>query len=68
MRSLVVSDVHSNLEAFQSVIGDAESNGGFDEIWSLGTLSGTDPTLRPVSTCSEAIGTEESPATTILRR
>ena len=43
MRSLVVSDVHSNLEAFQSVIGDAESNGGFDEIWSLGDLVGYGP-------------------------
>ena len=43
MRSIIVSDVHSNLEAFQSVIDDADSRGGFDEIWSLGDLVGYGP-------------------------
>ena len=43
MRALIVSDVHSNLEALQSVVGDAESNGGFDEIWSLGDMVGYGP-------------------------
>lgn len=43
MRSLIVSDVHSNLEAFQSVIGDAQSRGGFDQIWQLGDLVGYGP-------------------------
>ena len=40
MRYLVVSDVHSNLEALQAVIRQAESLGGFDAIWSLGDIVG----------------------------
>ena len=43
MRALIASDIHSNLEAFQSVIDGATSNGGFDEIWSLGDLVGYGP-------------------------
>lgn len=43
MRALIVSDVHSNLEAFHAVIEDAEVRGGFDEIWSLGDLVGYGP-------------------------
>ncbi len=43
MRALIVSDVHSNLEALSSVIEDAKSQGGFDEIWSLGDLVGYGP-------------------------
>ena len=43
MRALIVSDIHSNLEALQSVIQDTERNGGFDQIWSLGDLVGYGP-------------------------
>lgn len=43
MRALIVSDVHSNLEALQSVIADAGTRGGFDRIWSLGDLVGYGP-------------------------
>ena len=43
MRALIVADIHSNLEAFQSVIQDAEPRGGFDQIWSLGDLVGYGP-------------------------
>ena len=43
MRALIVSDIHSNLEAFQGVLKDAESNGGFTQIWSLGDLVGYGP-------------------------
>ena len=43
MRALIVSDIHSNLEAFRSVIDDAESHGGFDQMWSLGDLVGYGP-------------------------
>ena len=43
MRILIVSDVHSNLEAFQSVIDHAGSNGGFHQIWELGDLVGYGP-------------------------
>ena len=43
MRALIVSDVHSNLESFSSVIEDAGSHGGFEEVWSLGDLVGYGP-------------------------
>jgi len=43
LRALIVSDVHSNLEAFQAVIDDAETRGPVDEIWSLGDLIGYGP-------------------------
>lgn len=43
MRVLIVSDIHSNLEAFESVIEDAGARGGFDQIWSLGDLVGYGP-------------------------
>ena len=43
MRALIVSDVHSNLEAFESVLRHAEGNGGFGAIWSLGDLVGYGP-------------------------
>ena len=43
LRALIVSDVHSNLEAFTSVIEDAGSHGGFGEVWSLGDLVGYGP-------------------------
>lgn len=43
MRALIVSDVHSNLEALESVVEDAKNRGGFDEIWSLGDLVGYGP-------------------------
>ena len=40
MRYLVLSDIHSNLEAFQSVMDDA---GPVDEIWCLGDVVGYGP-------------------------
>ena len=43
MKALIVSDVHSNLEAFSSVIEDARGQTGFDQIWSLGDLVGYGP-------------------------
>ena len=43
MKFLILSDIHSNLEAFESVIYDAELFGGFDQIWSLGDLIGYGP-------------------------
>ena len=43
MRVLIVADVHSNLEAFTSVIEDASRRGGFSQIWSLGDLVGYGP-------------------------
>ena len=43
LRALIVSDIHSNLEAFQSVIDHANGNGGFHQIWQLGDLVGYGP-------------------------
>ena len=43
MRVLIISDIHANLEAFQSVIDHAGTNGGFDQIWELGDLVGYGP-------------------------
>ena len=43
MRALIVSDVHSNLQAFKSVIAHADDIEGFDQIWLLGDLVGYGP-------------------------
>ena len=43
MRALIVSDIHSNLEAFQSVLDDAEARDSFEQVWSLGDLVGYGP-------------------------
>ena len=40
MRALIVSDIHANLEAFESVLTDADAQGGFDVAWFLGDLVG----------------------------
>lgn len=40
MRCLVLSDIHSNLEAFQAVLEDA---GPVDEVWCLGDVVGYGP-------------------------
>ena len=40
MRALIISDVHSNLEAFDAVLADADGRGGYDTIWFLGDLVG----------------------------
>ena len=43
MRTLIVSDVHSNFEALESVMTDARARGGFDQVWSLGDVVGYGP-------------------------
>lgn len=43
MRFAILADIHSNLEAFESVLGDADSRGGFDKIWCLGDVVGYGP-------------------------
>lgn len=40
LRNLVISDIHSNLEAFEAVLDDA---GSVDEIWCLGDVVGYGP-------------------------
>lgn len=47
LKVIIVSDVHSNLEAFESVLGDAESRGRVDKVWSLGDLVGYGPDPGP---------------------
>ena len=59
MKALIVSDIHSNLEAFQSVTEDARERGGFDEIWSLGDLVGYGP---DPSACLELLRSYEHSA------
>lgn len=43
MRYAILSDIHSNLTAFQSVIQDIDSRGGIDELWCLGDTIGYGP-------------------------
>ena len=43
MRSLILADVHSNLEALNAVLADARSQGGFEDIWCLGDTVGYGP-------------------------
>ena len=43
LRVLIVSDVHSNLEALRAVLEDAAGRGGFDEVWGLGDAVGYGP-------------------------
>ena len=52
MRVLILSDIHANLEALTSVLEDAESQGGVDEIWCLGDTVGYGP--DPVA-CLDAL-------------
>ena len=46
MRVLILSDIHSNVEALRSVIKDAEQRGGFQSVWQLGDLVGYGPDPR----------------------
>jgi len=43
MRILVVSDIHSNLEALTAVVEDAGRDGAIDELWCLGDTVGYGP-------------------------
>ncbi len=43
MRSLILADVHANIEALNAVFADARSMGGFDEVWCLGDTVGYGP-------------------------
>jgi len=61
MRCLVLSDIHSNLEAFQAVLDDA---GQVDQVWCLGDVVGYGPIPTPVSSCSDLCPRCVSPATT----
>jgi predicted phosphodiesterase len=47
VRALILSDIHSNLEALTAVLDDALGRGGFDSIWCLGDLVGYGPDPGP---------------------
>jgi len=46
MRYAIISDIHSNLAAFQAVLQDIERRGGVDRIWCLGDVVGYGPDPR----------------------
>jgi diadenosine tetraphosphatase ApaH/serine/threonine PP2A family protein phosphatase len=43
MRYAILADIHSNMAAFEAVLSDADSRGGFDKIWCLGDVVGYGP-------------------------
>jgi len=43
MRSVILADIHSNLEALQAVFDDAQSRGSVDQVWCLGDIVGYGP-------------------------
>lgn len=43
MRTLILSDIHSNIVAFDAVLRDAKARGPVDSIWSLGDMVGYGP-------------------------
>ena len=43
MRSLILADVHANIEALNAIFADAGDGGGFDEVWCLGDTVGYGP-------------------------
>jgi len=43
MRYAIIGDIHSNLGAFEAVLADIKTRGGFDEIWCLGDVVGYGP-------------------------
>lgn len=43
MRYAIISDIHSNLAAFQAVLEDINKRGGAEEIWCLGDIVGYGP-------------------------
>jgi predicted phosphodiesterase len=43
VRALILSDIHSNLEALEAVVADAQRRGGFDAVWCLGDTVGYGP-------------------------
>jgi predicted phosphodiesterase len=43
MRYAAISDIHSNLTAFQAVLQDIEARGGVQRIWCLGDIVGYGP-------------------------
>lgn len=60
MRTLIVSDVHSNIEGFAAVVRDAERRGPVDAVWCIGDVVGYGP--NP----SEAIAAVRQPGVLVV--
>jgi len=43
MKYLILADIHSNLEAFEAVLEDAQNHGGFGHTWCIGDVVGYGP-------------------------
>jgi diadenosine tetraphosphatase ApaH/serine/threonine PP2A family protein phosphatase len=43
MRYAILGDIHSNLAAFEAVLRDLDTRGGFDKMWCLGDVVGYGP-------------------------
>ncbi len=43
MRYAILADIHSNLAAFEAVLGDIETRGKIEELWCLGDIVGYGP-------------------------
>ena len=43
LRYAIISDIHSNLAAFQAVLHDIDKRGGFERLWCLGDAVGYGP-------------------------
>ncbi|MBN1375036.1 MAG: metallophosphoesterase family protein [Dehalococcoidia bacterium] len=43
MKYLIIADIHSNLEALQAVLEDAQNHGGFGDVWCMGDVVGYGP-------------------------
>jgi predicted phosphodiesterase len=48
---LICSDIHSNIEALQACLADAQARGGFNRFWSIGDVVGYGP--DPVAVLDE---------------
>jgi predicted phosphodiesterase len=47
VRTLILSDIHSNLEALEAVMAGARAGGGFEAVWCLGDTVGYGPDPGP---------------------
>jgi diadenosine tetraphosphatase ApaH/serine/threonine PP2A family protein phosphatase len=56
MQALILSDIHSNMEAFQAVLQDARARGGFDATWCLGDTVGYGPDPGPCIDLLRSLG------------
>lgn len=46
VKYLIIADIHSNLEALEAVLEDAQNHGGFGHVWCLGDIVGYGPDPR----------------------